>query len=39
MLGPALELHGAYRVSLDSGRFVRQFALTALELSGESAFA
>jgi hypothetical protein len=39
MLGPALELHGAYQTSLDSGRFVRHFALTALELSGESAIA
>jgi hypothetical protein len=37
MLGPALELHGAYQTSLDSGRFVRHFALTALELADVSA--
>jgi hypothetical protein len=33
VIGPALDLVGAYRNTLDSARFVRQFALTAVEVS------
>ena len=33
VIGPALDLVGAYRNTVDSARFVRQFALTAVEVS------
>jgi hypothetical protein len=38
VLGPALDMLGAYKTSLDSARFVRHFALTALELSSAATF-
>jgi hypothetical protein len=33
LIGPALNLFGAYRTTIDNARFVRDFALTAVELS------